>query len=145
MSTRRKSREAVLQFLYQGDLAGRPQGEEDFEHFLQHFEVSRKAVPYARELMSLLFSRWDEVNGLITRHAANWRLERMSLIDRNILRMAVAELCFHDDVPVRVAINEAVEVAKRFGTDDSGPFINGILDAIQKSEERRQKTGDRGQ
>lgn len=145
MGTRRKSREAVLQFLYQGELSGQPLTEENFVLFCSRFDVSRKAVPYAGELVALLLAHWDEITGLISRHAANWRLARMPLIDRNVLRIAVCELCFRDDVPARVVINEAIEVAKRFGTEESGPFINGILDAIQKTEDREQKTEDRGQ
>ena len=70
---------------------------------------------------------------MLSRHAENWRPERMSVIDRNILRLALYELRYQDDVPARVVINEAIEVAKRFGNEESGPFINGILDAIRKT------------
>jgi len=104
----------------------------DFAEFCAHFQVNRKAIPYAKKLLDGVQEKREEVNQLISRYAENWRLERMSVIDRNILRLAVFELHFQDDVPASVAINEAVEIAKRFSTDDSGPFINGILDAMAR-------------
>ncbi|HDL98853.1 MAG TPA: transcription antitermination factor NusB, partial [Desulfobacteraceae bacterium] len=74
----------------------------------------------------------DEINALLAGHSHNWRLERMSLVDRNILRIAVFEMRYCDDVPARVAINEALEIAKRYSIADSVSFINGILDAVQE-------------
>lgn len=131
MGTRRKSRELALQALYQAELAGQ-NGLLDFEEFCAHFQVNKKSIPYARKLTEGVQGKEDVLNKLISRHAENWRLERMSLIDRNILRLAVYEMHYQDDVPVSVAINEAVEIAKRYSTDDSGPFINGVLDAMAK-------------
>ena len=131
MGTRRKSRELALQALYQSELAGQA-GLLDFTQFCAHFQVNKKAMPYAKKLLDGVQGNKEEINKLISRYAENWRLERMSVIDRNILRLAVFELHYQDDVPTSVAINEAVEIAKRFSTDDSGPFINGILDAMAK-------------
>jgi len=133
MGTRRKSRELALQALYQGELAGQ-NGFLDFEEFCAHFQVNKKAIPYAKKLIDGVRENGDVLNQLISKFADNWRLERMSLIDRNILRLAVYEMHYQEDVPVSVAINEAVEIAKRYSTDDSGPFINGILDAMVKEE-----------
>ena len=133
MGTRRKSRELALQALYQGELAGQA-GFLDFADFCTHFQVNKKAIPYAKRLLDGIQEKREEINQLISRYAENWRLERMSLLDRNILRLAIFELNYQDDVPASVAINEAVEIAKRFSTDDSGPFINGILDAMVKGK-----------
>jgi N utilization substance protein B len=133
MGIRRKSRELALQALYQGELAGK-NGLLDFEEFCAHFQVNKKSIPYAKKLMDGVHEKGDVLNQLISKYAENWRLERMSLIDRNILRLAVYEVHFQNDVPVSVAINEAVEIAKRYSTDDYGPFINGILDAMAKEE-----------
>lgn len=133
MGTRRKSRELALQALYQGDLAGQ-NDLLDFEDFCVHFQVNKKSIPYAKKLVDGIQEKGEVLNQLISKYAENWRLERMSLIDRNILRLAVYEVHYQDDVPVSVAINEAVEIAKRYSTDDSGPFINGILDAMAKDE-----------
>ena len=143
MGTRRKSRELALQALYQGELAGQAVVL-DFEEFCAHFQVNKKAIPYAKKLLDGVQGKREEINLLISRYAQNWRLERMSVIDRNILRLAVFELHYLDDVPTSVAINEAVEIAKRYSTDDSGPFINGILDALAREEisgaENKRKT-----
>ncbi len=131
MGTRRKSRELALQALFQEELAGRA-GLLDFEEFCAHFQVNKKAIPYAQKLLHGVHEKREAINQLISRYAENWRLERMSVIDRNILRLAVFELQYQDDVPTSVAINEAVEIAKRFSSDDSGPFINGILDGMAR-------------
>ena len=133
MGTRRKSRELVLQALYQEELVGQT-GLLDFEVFCSHFQVNKKAIPYAKKLLHGVQEKQEAINLLIRKYAENWRLERMSVIDRNILRLAVYELHYQDDVPTSVAINEAVEIAKRYSTDDSGPFINGILDSMAKEE-----------
>ena len=131
MGTRRKAREVALQALYQDELL--QQGERfSFEQFCSHFQVNKKAIPYARTLLVGICEKEKEIDQRISKHAENWRLERMSVIDRNILRLAVFELIFQNDIPASVAINEAVEIAKRYSTDDSGPFINGILDAMAK-------------
>jgi N utilization substance protein B len=131
MGTRRKSRELALQALFQGEVAAQAKLL-DFQEFCVHFQVSKKAIPYAKTLLEGVQEKEEDINKLISRYAENWRLERMSVIDRNILRLAVFELHYQEDVPTSVAINEAVEIAKRFSTDDSGPFINGILDALAK-------------
>lgn len=133
MGTRRISRELALQALYQGELAGES-GLLDFEEFCAHFQVNKKAMPYASNLLQGVQEKREEINQRISRYAENWRLERMSVIDRNILRIAVFEMHYQDDVPTSVAINEAVEIAKRYSTDDSGSFINGVLDAMARDE-----------
>ncbi len=147
MGIRRKAREAALQLLYQMEWSdGRREcTDELFASFCHHFELNRKAISYSRELVAGICGQWEEIDGMIRAYAANWRVERMSLIDRNILRIAIFELCFREDVPARVAINEAIEVAKRFGSEESGPFINGILDAIQKSTDTEDRAGQSGQ
>lgn len=131
MSIRRKSRELALQCLYQIDQSGNSQA--DIACMSEHFDVNRKAVPYAQELISGIQLQWDALNSLIELHAKNWRLSRMAVIDRNILRIASFELAHMPDVPSSVILNEAIEIAKRFSTDDAAPFINGILDSICRS------------
>jgi N utilization substance protein B len=106
----------------------------DFEDFCTHFQVYKKSIPYAGTLLAGIREKGELIDQMIRKHAQNWRLERMSAVDRNILRIAVYEMSYQDDVPSSVAINEAVEIAKRFSTDDSGPFINGILDAMAREE-----------
>ena len=132
MGTRRKSRELALQALYQEELSS---GAEllEFADFCLHFQVNRKAIPYAKILLDGVQEKKEEINQRISRYAENWRLERMSVIDRNILRLAAFELFYREDVPASVVINEAVEIAKRYSTDDSGSFINGILDGMARA------------
>jgi len=132
MGIRRKARELALQVLYQIDLTGQ-EPHSALELFCEHFEAGKKSMPYTRCLVQGVYDNQQEFDALIGSHAKNWRPERMSVIDRNILRLALYELRYQNDVPARVVINEAIEVAKRFGNEESGPFINGILDAIRKS------------
>ena len=132
MGIRRKARELALQVLYQIDLTGL-EAAPALELFCEHFEVSKKSIPYTRLLVQGVIDNRQELDSLIGSHAENWRPERMSVIDRNILRLALYELRYQNDVPPKVVINEAIEVAKRFGNEESGPFINGILDAIRKT------------
>ncbi len=87
---------------------------------------------YLRELVAGVASHQEELDALIVRFSEHWRLERMTVVDRNLLRLAAYELLFQPKIPPKVVINEAVEMAKRYGSEESGAFINGILDQIQK-------------
>ncbi len=136
MGLRRKSRELALQFLYGHDFQGQSCEPEKIEQWLEVFcdvfEADEKTLPYCRDLIFGICQEKDAIDSLIKKHSHNWRIERMSFVDRNLLRIAVYEMSFCDDVPVQVAINEALEVAKRFSVKDSVGFINGILDSIKK-------------
>ena len=132
MGTRRKARILALHALYQSELTSTPVAEK-FPLLCENFEVSKKSIPYAEQLLNGVSQYWDEINQLIQKNAANWRLDRMSVIDRNIMRIATYEMCYQQDVPASVAIDEAIEVAKLYSTDEAGPFINGVLDSINKS------------
>ena len=94
---------------------------------------SEEAIAYARFLVSGIQAHQAEIDELIARYADRWSIDRMPVIDRNVVRMAVFELLWCDDVPVAVAINEAVELAKAFSTDDSGRFVNGVLGRIAET------------
>ena len=136
MGVRRKSREAVLQFLFQDDFKGFEAGSENdleqrFVDFCSLYDVQKKARPYAVEVLEGVYRNRSEIDAAISSHASNWRLERIDVTDRNILRIAVYEMLHKSDVPPEVAINEAVEIAKRFCADESPSFVNGILDAIK--------------
>lgn len=141
MGTRRKAREAALQFLFQDDFLGKeisaePDRFDDrFSDFSLLYQVNKKARPYARDLLQGVIKNIDTIDSAIIAHATNWRLERIAAADRNLLRVAIYELMFGEDVPTQVAINEAVEIAKRFGSEDSPAFINGVLDAVQQARQ----------
>lgn len=135
MGLRRKSREIALQFLYGHDFKGSADDpgalQKELDQFCGSFDTG-KAVVYARELISGICRSREDVDQLLQAHSHNWRLERMSLVDRNILRIAVYEMQHSQDVPAKVAINEALEIAKQYSIPDSVAFINGILDAVQE-------------
>jgi len=139
MGTRRKSREAALQFLFQNDFVkvldtGDHSGLiEAFEFFCTLYQVNKKARPYALELVRGILSVIDKIDEAIGQAASNWRLSRIAPTDRNLLRIAVYEMFERDDVPPQVVINEAVEIAKRFGGEESPRFINGVLDALKNN------------
>lgn len=135
---RRKARELVLQVLYQADINASKEVEAQFDILCKNFLISKKAVPYARELLAGISRNIQKIDSLIAENAKNWRVDRMSIIDRNILRLGVFEVAFNDQVPATVAINEAIEIAKRFSADDSASFINGILDAVNYGQGKKQ-------
>jgi len=140
MGTRRKSREGALQFLFQEDfsLEGLRKTEDfetRFEQFCVLYQVNRQARSYMQSLLMGIIDKQEQVDALIRENAKNWRLERIAATDRSLLRIGVYEMVFCEDVPAQVAINEAVEIAKRFAGDESPAFINGILDAVAKKHQ----------
>jgi N utilization substance protein B len=131
----------AVQVLYQVDVA---QGDiaEALRIFCQHFEAPEGIRDFAVELANGVYQHRAEIDALISRFSEHWRLERMPTVDRNILRLAVFELLHRPDIPSKVSINEAVDLGKKFGSEDSGSFINGILDMIRLhlEESGRDKT-----
>jgi N utilization substance protein B len=103
------------------------------EVFLSHFEGNPKAKEFARRLVSGVISQRAEIDALIEKATEHWKLARMAKVDLIILRMATYELVFCPDIPLQVSLDEAIEIAKRFGTEDSASFINGVLDQIAHS------------
>ncbi len=134
---RRESRETALQILFQLEFNDIME-----ERSLDHFWKDRKGQnsEYVQELIKGVVSNKDEIDSLIQSYSKNWRLSRMLCIDRNIMRLAVYELLFEEGMPVAVAINEAVELAKKFGGNESARFINGLLDALSKDPRIQKKT-----
>ena len=137
---RRKSRELALQALYACEVGKTDELGGVLEGIMLEQGSEAGAREYAMLLAGKTLSSMKEIDALLGQHAANWDLKRMTAIDRNILRMAVAELWLCTDVPFKVVIDEAVELAKQYGTDDSGKFVNGVIDSIHK--EMSQKKDD---
>jgi len=129
MGVRRRGRELALQMLYQHELAGADIGTmlTSFDELLQAPEAVRE---FAVSLASGVISKLPELDSRLVDQADNWRLERMAAVDRNILRLALYELLFAADTPAAVVIDEAVEIAKRFGSERSSQFVNGVLDGF---------------
>lgn len=136
--SRHHGRVYALQILYAADGGGEVDvaGAADRWHLELELSVDEEAKELARELVVEAQKRRTAIDELISSSSKNWRLERMSRVDRNILRLSTCELLAFPSVPVRVVINEAVELAKRFGTSDSSAFVNGILDRIAHASGR---------
>jgi len=135
MGLRRKSRELALQFFYGYDLQEGPLAENSLQHHVEEFyscfKSDQKAHPYAEQLITGISERQQDIDKILAESSHRWRVERMALIDRNILRIAAYEMLYSNDVPATVAINEALEIAKRYAEPESISFINGILDNLQ--------------
>jgi len=138
MGQRRKSREIALQMLYQMEMTGQPphvvidlyyelaSGDDDNKNP----DLGKAVRPFAEQLLSGVHAHRDELDAMIVAASENWRLERMSIIDRNVLRIALYEMLYRAEIPPKVSINEAIDLGKTFGSPDSGAFINGILDHL---------------
>ncbi len=133
MRTRTLAREATLQYLYEVDLVGTGEAE-PVEEFLERQLGRAQARPFARKLIAGVLERRDEIDRRIADVAEHWTLERMAIVDRNVLRVGAHELLHVDDVPPKVAINEAIDLARRFSTEEACAFVNGILDRIRENE-----------
>ena len=129
---RRKGRELALQALYQIEITG-DSSIAAVDLFLQHFEGGAKAKEFARRLVSGVVSQRPELDRLIDQATEHWKLARLAKVEHELLRLAAYEVVFCPDIPVPVSLDEAVEIAKRFGSEDSAGFINGVLDHIAKS------------
>lgn len=133
MKQRREARELALKVLYACEMCRDNKPDQLIAYLTEQESYPPGIVSYGRELVNKTLEHIEEVDQLLATHAANWRLDRMAAIDRNILRMAVAELLFFRDVPYKVVIDEAVEIAKTYGTDESGKFVNGVIDAVYRA------------
>ena len=145
MRLRRKAREIALQVLYQLDVL-RIEPREALELFWLHFSAAAEAREFASELVEGTWAHRDAIDQLISTCSENWTLERMARVDRNILRLAVYELLYGQGIPPKVALNEAIDLGKEFGSENSGSFINGILDALySKLREDHADQADNGE
>jgi N utilization substance protein B len=132
MGSRRKGREAALRILYFMDVSGASDSQA-IKHYWGHL-VEKQEAPeeqdFANQIVRAYAETKEEVDGFIRSSSHHWRLERMPIVDRNVLRVAIVELRTMAEIPKRVTLNEAVELAKRFGSEGSGSFVNGVLDRI---------------
>lgn len=139
MGSRRKSRELALQALYQIDLAG-DQTEKALYDLKHRNPDDPEMVEFSGVLVNAVTSNLDSIDQVIMKAAQNWTINRMALIDRNIIRLGVAQLQYlQEQVPPKVAIDESIELAKKFGDEESGRFINGVLDKIFKDMEKKER------
>ncbi|MCI0454359.1 MAG: transcription antitermination factor NusB [Candidatus Dadabacteria bacterium] len=151
MGKRRRARENTLQFLYQYDTLKESSSQElNINDILLLFwatkesDIEKDVEEFSNRLITGACENIEGIDGIINRYSEHWRLSRMSKVDRNILRMAIYELVYLRDIPPPVTINEAVELAKRYGTDESGAFVNGILDRIRIALDKGEVEYDKG-
>ena len=132
MGLRRDAREAAIQFLYQVDTYKPASVPEALAAFWKQNEEPQNVRDFANDLLRGALEKRPEVDAKIRTLADNWDFERLAVVDRNILRLAVYEMLFRPEIPPVVSINEAIEIAKKFSTADSGKFVNGLLDRVKK-------------
>ena len=131
MGKRRAARELALKFLYQTEFNSNSPDSE-LNSFCKRANVSEEVQNFTQALIKNILFHKKEVDELLEKISANWATDRMAIIDKNILRLGICELLFDPTTPPKVVINEAVEIAKKFGTEESPDFINGILDKVFK-------------
>ena len=145
MGSRRKSREVALQLLYMCEFSDQNL-EDALVHFWREGELDDRIIDFTRHLTEGTLKHKEDIDTFISKSSEHWRLDRMALIDRNVMRMAVYEFLYTPETPRKVVINEAIEVAKRFSTEESTQFVNGILDNIRKKlNEEDEKAGKKAE
>lgn len=130
MGVRTRSRELALQALFFMDMNG-SMSSEMVTRYRDNFDVPESAADFFMVLVNGVIGARAEIDGTIERFSAHWKLHRISGVDRNVLRIGVYELLFCSDIPSKVSINEAINLGKKFGSEESGSFINGILDSLR--------------
>ena len=132
MGVRRRGREISLQILYKMDIT-KISLDDALATFSENFSVKKESWAFAELLTKGVCNNLDEINSLVEDQSKHWKLDRMPVTDRNIIRIAVYELLHMDDIPSKVTLNEAIELGKLYGSEESSAFINGILDNIHKN------------
>ncbi len=132
MGTRRKSRELALQMLFQSDMGKQTRDQVERTFWAERKDLDDSVKGFAQDLFRTALERGDEIDGMIEKRAENWRVDRMAAVDRNILRVGVAEFLSYPQTPRPVIINEALEIARRFSSPESVQFINGVLDSVAR-------------
>jgi len=138
MGKRRKARESTLQILFQLEFDN-SEPEKTIEQYWQQREATEEIKEYSRWLVKGIISHQRDIDRIIQSVSEHWRLSRMALVDRNILRMAVFELLFEKNIAPAIVINEAIEIAKKYSNEEAAMFVNGVLDAVRKKLESEEK------
>lgn len=144
MAQRREAREAALQALYANEISKDTSTHITTTVLKPKLRNDKDALEFAEQLFINVVDNQQTVDELISNHIKNWRIERLTTVDRLVLRMAIAEFLFFQQIPTKVTMNEAIEIVKRFSTKSSGNFVNGILDSVLKqlqNEDRIDKSG----
>ena len=132
MGLRRDGRETAVQFLFSKDIKNDSHSE-DLDNFFSISTAKKGAKKFALELVNGIIEKIEKIDEVIQLNVDNFEINRLSTIDRNVLRLAIYEMYYRDDIPAAVCINEAIELSKRFGTEESGSFVNGVLDKVKEN------------
>jgi transcription antitermination protein NusB len=147
MGSRHQSRERALQILFQYDIHGKP--DVCLDEFWKQCQATEDVRSFAEQLVSGVLGHKNDLDALIGKYATNWKVSRMQIVDRNILRLGAYELLWLDEVPAKVTVNEAIELARDFGDEEAAKFVNGILDKVltmeEKLESKRREAGRQAQ
>jgi N utilization substance protein B len=138
MGKRRKARESTLQILFQLEFDN-TKPEEVFDSFWKNKRATKEIKEHSQWLVDKITSHRENIDHLIQSVSVNWRISRMAIVDRNILRMAVCELLYEESLAPAIVINEAIEIAKKYSSEDGATFVNGILDAVRKEIQAMKK------
>lgn len=144
MSNRRRGREIALQAFYAHELSGNSLEQTFLDIIINREDVNQNIKDFACKLIRLAHQNREDIDNYIKSKALNWDFERIAILDKLILRMSICEFLFFDDIPPKVSIDEAIEISKKYSTEKSGKFINGILDSVLlklRLEERINKKG----
>jgi N utilization substance protein B len=137
MGTRRIARELAMQALFSMDMSCAFSAEM-LSDYRRSFPPNKRVGPYFERLTDGVLKYREDIDRVIERYSSNWKVRRMACVDRNVLRLAVFELLYCGDIPAKVSINEAIDIAKKFGSSESGSFINGILDSIRTALDKHE-------
>jgi N utilization substance protein B len=130
MGQRHKARCVVLEVLYSIEVGGMDNIENNLNYCSTLHNLTDDGYAFARKLFEVVHDKIDEIDSILNQHIKNWDINRLAIVDKNILRLGVGEIRYFPETPIKVAIDEAIELAKRYGSADSGRFVNGVLDAI---------------
>ncbi|MFC1509717.1 transcription antitermination factor NusB [Candidatus Omnitrophota bacterium] len=133
MRKRTLARECALKILYRIEIA-KDSVDSSMEDFWSRESMAKDVKEFAVSLIKGTCKNLSKIDSVISENAANWKIKRIAVIDKNVLRLGIFEMLYMDDIPVKVSINEAIELAKKYGDVDSGKFVNGILDNVRKVE-----------
>lgn len=141
--SRRLARETALQVLFQLDMTGETENLKPVVYkWAEEFAVPEGSIPFAEELVKGTLTHKEAIDQKLEKLSEGWPLARMANVDRNLLRLATYEILFREDIPGRVTLNEAIEIAKRYGSDESAKFVNGILDKVVESINKKDEKND---
>jgi len=130
MGQRHKARCVVLEVLYSIEVGSKDNIENNINYCASLHNLTADGYAFARKLFDTVFGRLGDIDEILRQHIKNWDINRLAIVDKNILRLGVGEIKYFPETPIKVAIDEAIELAKRYGSADSGRFVNGVLDAI---------------